>query len=59
MISNVIATHADGLIVILSFSIYECYAGLLICNSSDIAIKRMHMKKCSQIRVLDEKKKEP
>lgn len=51
------ATRPDGLIVTLSFSIYECYAGVLICNNSDVAVARIHMKKCSEIRVLDEKKK--
>ena len=51
------ANRSDGLVVTLSFSIYECYAGLLICNASDVAITRIHMKNCSEIRVLDEKKK--
>lgn len=51
------ATRTDGLIVTLSFSIYECYAGVLVCNNSDVAIARVHMKKCSEIRVLDEEKK--
>ncbi|MFW9928711.1 MAG: hypothetical protein ACFFD1_04920 [Candidatus Thorarchaeota archaeon] len=51
------ATRKDGLIVTLSFSIYECYAGVLVCNNSDVAIASVHMKKCSEIRVLDEEKK--
>lgn len=51
------ANRADGLVVTLSFSIYECYTSVLVCNSSDIAIARVHMKKCSEIRVLDEAKK--
>jgi hypothetical protein len=51
------ATREDGLIVTLSFSIYECYASVRIRNDSDVAIARVHMKKCSEIRVLDEKKK--
>jgi hypothetical protein len=51
------ATRTDGLIITLSLSIYECYTGVLIYNNSDIAITRIHMKKCSEIRVLDEKKK--
>ncbi len=50
------AIREDGFIVTLSFSIYECYAGLLVCNDSDIAIANIHMSKCSEIRVLDEKK---
>ena len=44
------ATRTDGLIVTLSFSVYECYAGVLICNSSDVAVASVNMKKCSQIR---------
>jgi len=47
----------DGLVVTLSFSIYEQFVSILVCNSSDIAIAKVHMKKCSEIRVLDEKKK--
>ncbi|MDP1609351.1 MAG: hypothetical protein Q8L98_08590 [Chlamydiales bacterium] len=50
-------TRADGLIVTLSFSIYECYVGVLVCNHSDVAVASVNMKKCSQIRVLDAKKK--
>ena len=51
------ATRKDGLIVTLSFSIYECYSGVLVRNDSGVAIARIHMKNCSEIRVLDEKKK--
>jgi len=51
------ATRADGLIVTLLFSIYERYASVLIGNNSDIAIASVRMNKCSEIRVLDEKKK--
>ncbi len=47
------ATRADGLSITLSFSIYECHATLLVSNHSDIAIGRVHMQKCSEIRVLD------
>lgn len=50
-------TREDGLIVTLSFSIYECYAGVLVRNDSDIAIANIRMNKCSEIRVLDEKRK--
>lgn len=46
----------DGLIITLSFSVYENYAGILIHNSQDIAIANVHMEDCSEIRVLDEKK---
>lgn len=51
------STCIDGLVVTLSFSIYECSVNVLICNSADVAITSVHMKKCSEIRVLDEKKK--
>ena len=51
------ATRADGLIITLSFSIYECYASVLIGNVADVAIASVRMNKCSEIRVLDEKKK--
>ena len=51
------ATRTDGLIVTLLFSIYECYASVLIGNDADVAIASVRMNKCSEIRVLDEKKK--
>ncbi len=51
------ATRGDGLVVTLSFSIYECYVGVLVCNNFDVAVASVNMKKCSQIRILDEKKK--
>jgi predicted small integral membrane protein len=49
-------TRSDGLIITLSFSIYECYAGVLI-HDSDVSMSSIRMKNCSEIRVLDEKKK--
>jgi len=51
------ATREDGLIVTLSFSVYECYASVLIDNHADVAIASVRMQKCSEIRILDEKKK--
>ena len=50
-------TREDGLIVTLSFSIYECYVSVLVCNDSDVTIASVHMNKCSEIRVFDAKKK--
>ena len=50
-------TRTDNLIVTFSFSIYENYAGVLIHNNSDTAIANVSMRNCSEIRVLDEKKK--
>ena len=49
--------RSDGLIVTLSFSIYECYVGVLVYNKSNVAIVDIDMKECSEIRVLDESKK--
>ncbi|MDP1609353.1 MAG: hypothetical protein Q8L98_08600 [Chlamydiales bacterium] len=51
------ATCVDGLVVTLLFSIYECYVSVLIGNNADVAITSVRIKKCSEIRVLDEKKK--
>lgn len=46
----------DNLTIVLSFSIYEDYAGLLVQNEQEIAITNLNMKNCAEIRVLDEKK---
>jgi hypothetical protein len=51
------ATRKDNLIITFSFSIYECYAGVLICNITNIAIANINMKNCSEIQVLDEQKR--
>lgn len=51
------ATRSDGLGVTLSFSLYERYVGVLVTNDSDVAFTSINMKNCSEIRVLDEKKK--
>ncbi len=51
------AVRADGLRITLSFSVYECYAGVLVSENSNVAIASLHMEKCSEIRVLDEMKK--
>lgn len=51
------AKRIDGLITTLSFSIYEHYASVLISNDSNITIASVHMKNCSEIRVLDKEKK--
>jgi hypothetical protein len=51
------ATRSDNLIVTLSFSVYENYIGILVRNNSDTEITNIHMKNCSEIRVLDERKK--
>ena len=51
------STRADGLIITLVFSVYECYASVLVGNNSDLAIASVRMNQCSEIRVLNEKKK--
>jgi len=38
-------------------AIYECYASVLVCNDSDVAIASIRMNKCSEIKALDEKRK--
>jgi hypothetical protein len=50
------ATRADGLKISLSFSVYEDYIDIIVYNN-EIATADIGMKKCSEIRVLDEKKK--
>ena len=39
------ATREDGLIVTLSFSTYECYAGVLVFNDSDLSISNLPITK--------------
>ena len=50
-------TRSDGSIITLSFSIYECYASVLVHNNANVAFAHIRMKNCSEIRVLDESKK--
>jgi len=49
--------RSDGLVVTLSFSIYEHYVGVLVNTKSDTSIAEVNMKNCSEIRVLDKEKK--
>jgi hypothetical protein len=51
------AARTDGLIVTLTFSVYENTAGVLIGNGKGTAMANVDMKNCSEIKVLDEKKK--
>lgn len=51
------ATRSDGLIISLSFSIYECYVDILVYNIDHITVTDIDMKKCSEIRILDKNKK--
>jgi hypothetical protein len=51
------ATRTNGLTATLAFSIYERYASVLIYDKLDIGSANVRMKNCSEIRVLDEKRK--
>jgi hypothetical protein len=48
----------DGLTVALSFSIYEGCVSILVSEKDGGLITQLDMKHCSQIRVLDEGKKQ-
>lgn len=50
-------TRPDSLRITLSFSIHESYVGVLVGNGKGIGIASIDMKDCSEIRVLDEKRK--
>jgi hypothetical protein len=47
----------DGLIVIFAFSIYEAYVHIIIHNESKIDIASVTMENCSEVRILDAKRK--
>jgi len=49
--------RSDGLVITLSFSIYERYVGVLVNTKSDTSIAEVNMKNCSEIRILDKEKK--
>lgn len=51
------ATRADAISVILVFSIYENYVSVMIQNDKEIVLVSILMEDCSEIRILDEKKK--
>ena len=51
------ALRTDGLFVILAFSIYEKYVDVIVqCNTRTSAAS-VSLKNCSEIRILDEKRK--
>ena len=50
-------TRSDGILITFYFSIYEADVSVLVQNHLGIAISSLHMKNCSEIRVLDDKKK--
>ncbi len=49
--------RTDGLIITFAFSTLEAYVHIIIHNTSKIDIAGMSLKNCSEIRVLDEKRK--
>lgn len=49
--------RSDGLIITFAFSTYEEYVDIIIHNTSKIDITSLSLEKCSEIRVLDEKRK--
>ncbi len=49
--------RSDGLIITFTFSIYENYVDIIIHNTSKVDIASLSLEKCSEIKVLDEKKK--
>lgn len=51
------ASRSDGFIVTFAFSIHESYVDIIIHTNSKIDIAGVSLKNCSEIRVLDEKRK--
>ncbi len=49
--------RADGVTVTLAFSIYESYVDIIIHSSIKTVAASLSLENCSDIRVLDEKKK--
>lgn len=47
----------DGLIIIFAFSVHEMYVDIVIHNTSKIDIASLSLENCSDIKILDEKRK--
>jgi hypothetical protein len=47
----------DGLIITFAFSVNESYVDIIINNTSKIDIASLSLENCSEINVLDEKRK--
>lgn len=47
----------DGLVITLAISVYESKAAISVYSSSKVAIASVHFKICSEVNVLDEKRK--
>jgi hypothetical protein len=50
-------TRADGLSIIIAFSIYEDYVDVMIRNSSKIDISSVGLKNCSELKTQGEESK--
>lgn len=51
------STRSDGFRVTLAFSVYEQYADIIVSDNSGVTSFGVNMENCSEIRILDEKKK--
>ena len=51
------STRSDGLIVRLSFCIHECHVDVSIRNATNVDVASLNLENCSEIRILDEKRK--
>lgn len=49
--------RSDGFYVIVAFSIYEEYVDVILSNVTQTILTSISLKNCSEIRVLDEKRK--
>ena len=49
--------RSDGLIITFAFSISEAYVHVIVHNISEIDIATVSLKNCSEIRILDQKRK--
>jgi len=51
------SSRSDGLVISLAVSIYECKIAATIYGNSEVAITSIHFKSCSEVNVLDVKRK--
>ncbi len=49
--------RSDGLIITFAFSIYETYVDIIIHNTSKVDIASLSLENCSEIKIVDEKRK--
>jgi hypothetical protein len=50
-------TRSDGLIIVFVFSVHESSVDVIINNTSKIDIASLSLENCSEIKILDEKRK--